>query len=72
MTYYGKQYCHNRTPSHMIISMVLSSPVLGPGLGGIMDLGLGPLGGIKDSSTVMIPVLNRPRAVSWFLVLSKS
>ena len=32
----------------MIIYMI---PVLGPGLGGIMDLGLG---GIMDSSTVII------------------
>ena len=51
MTYYGNQYCHNRTPSHTIISMIPPSPVLGPGLGGIMDLGLG---GIMDSSTVII------------------
>ena len=31
--------------------MIQPSPVLGPGLGGIMDLGLG---GIMDSSTVII------------------
>ena len=31
--------------------MIPPSPVLGPGLGGIMDLGLG---GIMDSSTVII------------------